>query len=568
MVGWFYGMLLLMSAKCPRPLGRRENSLWKTIRRTIQRTNNSLRCNGWISSKVLPGIFLGYVFDRGENLDRRYSDCGLGRFGEYGRVGNLYSKNLRERSIYSTKRRWIHIPRSRWFSKIVRKRLRFPRIHSKANQVCLNLQNLQMTLKPGLTSGLRKVTSSIVITMNLEFNSMCRKKKHSLFNWNTLTQQDLVTQILMCCKKAVLTTTGTWMWIDACQVLGQESQSSHRWERNLQKDICGPGGDWRKFKQLPDLRMCGLKYGPKLEKPLKREAKQEWAIEKPKLDNARQLRGICFVDPEDGESLKFQLQKKRTKKHLGLQETEARSDESNMIPKTKHACVEARESTRRRLEPSLPKNHEDHVAGKGYNSIIHINLVHKFIPMHQAMKIVDAKAAVDKEWKKLATIPAWDLDKVKSKKEVILKAQRGKNNVHFSTLMDICHLKKCGVGAQITKIQKRQSRAPRGHCKRRLWSLCFFDWTGLVCVPNDRCKKKWMSLLDYQTVNWQAADARSAYNQLKMEDAPRLLKIPKSQCPDIWIRLPRHPWPKSWANIEDPVVLFDGHLYGHPLAGL
>ena len=53
----------------------------------------------------------------------------------------------------------------------------------------------------------------------------------------------------------------------------------------------------------------------------------------------------------------------------------------------------------------------------------------------------------------------------------------------------------------------------------------------------------------------QAADAVSAYTQVKMEDAPKLLKIPKSECPDIWIRLPRHKWPKSLENIEEPVVL-------------
>ena len=38
----------------------------------------------------------------------------------------------------------------------------------------------------------------------------------------------------------------------------------------------------------------------------------------------------------------------------------------------------------------------------------------------------------------------------------------------------------------------------------------------------------------------QAADAVSAYSQVKMEDAPRLFRIPKSVCPDLWIRLPRH----------------------------
>ena len=50
--------------------------------------------------------------------------------------------------------------------------------------------------------------------------------------------------------------------------------------------------------------------------------------------------------------------KKRTKKRSGSQETEAKSCESNMIPKTKHACiVEAHESTRQRLESSPPKDH-------------------------------------------------------------------------------------------------------------------------------------------------------------------------------------------------------------------
>ena len=53
-----------------------------------------------------------------------------------------------------------------------------------------------------------------------------------------------------------------------------------------------------------------------------------------------------------------------------------------------------------------------------------------------------------------------------------------------------------------------------------------------------------------------------------MEDAPKLLKIPKSECPDIRIRLPRHKWPKSWSSMEDPVVPLERNLYGHLLAGL
>ena len=43
-----YAMLLL-SAKRPRPPGRRENTLWKTIRSTIQRANSPFWSNGWTS---------------------------------------------------------------------------------------------------------------------------------------------------------------------------------------------------------------------------------------------------------------------------------------------------------------------------------------------------------------------------------------------------------------------------------------------------------------------------------------------------------------------------------------
>ena len=73
------------------------------------------------------------------------------------------------------------------------------------------------------------------------------------------------------------------------------------------------------------------------------------------------------------------------------------------------------------------------------------------------MKMPDAKAALHKEWKKLETIPAWQLEKINCKKDVILEAQRDKKKVHFATLMDRCHLKKCGVGTKSSKIQQDES---------------------------------------------------------------------------------------------------------------
>ena len=78
--------------------------------------------------------------------------------------------------------------------------------------------------------------------------------------------------------------------------------------------------------------------------------------------------------------------------------------------------VESHASTRQRPEFLQSEIHEDRIAGEGFTPMTHHNLVHKFIPMPQAMKIPDAKTAVDKKWKKMETIPAWDLGKVKNKK--------------------------------------------------------------------------------------------------------------------------------------------------------
>ena len=66
----------------------------------------------------------------------------------------------------------------------------------------------------------------------------------------------------------------------------------------------------------------------------------------------------------------------------------------------------------------------------------------------------------------------------------------------------------------------------------------------------------------------QAADAISAYTQVKMEDEQKRLKIPKSECPDVWTRLPKHKRPKSWEYIENPVVFLERKIFGHLLAGL
>ena len=127
---------------------------------------------------------------------------------------------------------------------------------------------------------------------------------------------------------------------------------------------------------------------------------------------------------------------------------------SNEI-KSKFACIlEASESTKLRVEESLQNHHEDHIAGKGDNSLQHYNLAQNYIPMPQAMKIPTAKTAVDKEWEKLEKIPAWNLTKVRSKSEVIDEARTKGAKVHFASLMDNLSFRECRIGDKAPKVQR------------------------------------------------------------------------------------------------------------------
>ena len=67
---------------------------------------------------------------------------------------------------------------------------------------------------------------------------------------------------------------------------------------SLQKGTCGPGGDSRSATRPDHLR-------PEIWRIMSRNAKmkekQNWASERPKLENARKLRGICFIESQDKE---------------------------------------------------------------------------------------------------------------------------------------------------------------------------------------------------------------------------------------------------------------------------
>ena len=108
--------------------------------------------------------------------------------------------------------------------------------------------------------------------------------------------------------------------------------------------------------------------------------------------------------------------------------------------------------------------------------------------------------------------------------------------------MDICHLKNAELEA---KHQKYKGRVVlRGDIvKDNSGSYAVFTDQG-SSAPQMTAAKIMDIISRLPGCDGQAADAVSAYTQVKLENAHKLLKIPKSECPDIWIRLPRHKWAK------------------------
>ena len=104
--------------------------------------------------------------------------------------------------------------------------------------------------------------------------------------------------------------------------------------------------------------------------------------------------------------------------------------------------MESHESTRQRVESLQSKGHEGRIAGKGFTSLTRYNLVHKFIPMPQAMKIPDANSAVDKNRKSLKQFP-----------HGIWKSSHQEGG--YAGLMDICHFKNAELEPKLQKYKGR-----------------------------------------------------------------------------------------------------------------
>ena len=209
----------------------------------------------------------------------------------------------------------------------------------------------------------------------------------------TLTSPELHTQIWMLSKSAASMIIGTSMGQEMCLTIGQVSLSSLYWmknqifvfreeinkktadiqDRSFMARTLGENGKakvvtWKNQNSMMQEEFISLTLRT-------RNSRRQWRM--PARNWKYQWLPLCFARWARTVRIGWLV------------------GEFNEI-KSKLACIlEASESTRLRMVESLPNHHEDHILGKGANSLQHYNLVHKFIPMLQAMKI---STAVDKEW--------------------------------------------------------------------------------------------------------------------------------------------------------------------------
>ena len=99
--------------------------------------------------------------------------------------------------------------------------------------------------------------------------------------------------------------------------------------------------------------------------------------------------------------------------------------------------------------------HQDQAAPKGYGSLEQMAMVHLPISIEKALRIPDARKAVDAEWTAHAQKKTWNVDRVRPRAEVIAEAQKNKISVHFGRLMDLCHLKRAELSQEVQKYKGR-----------------------------------------------------------------------------------------------------------------
>ena len=357
--------------------------------------------------KVLPGLFLGYALYAGRIWK---GDVLVADFEELETMdaSEIYSKRHKEKGKLFSNRRWTNQTSWRW---------------SGLENIHLGTAASNSRRKsPWFSWRIRRVSSTTSRLVsgcrwsNEWFLVHVRKLHIPPSRW-TQSQTLLAERSIISFSTQIHWCIQSYSYEFGCQ-----AGETHRWLLEYR---------WvKRFtlleENLPNGKMCRGEINEKTTdiqatfygqnsrrkwKNAKLMEKQKRSHEKLHLDNARKLRGIYFIDPEDK---RFKETIKNSRKKLETPVAHAmpckiiqsnkncESDASNKI-KSKLACIlEAGESTKTAYGRIIADSSWSHLQEK---KTIHYSIRIWFTKLFlcQAMKIPAAKAAVDKEWENSRT---------------------------------------------------------------------------------------------------------------------------------------------------------------------
>ena len=239
---WWADSMVLLSAKCPGPLGRWENA----IRKTIWRTDNGAMAEyhpisprdqsrlHQFGKKVLPGIFLRSELRK--NLERRYSDRGIGRFGKLD-ASEIYPRRIIGKEVLISQKGDEFI---------------FPvadgtaRLSGRDHEFREPTQRRERTVRSENLSGELQGESGESQPAQFTDDVEARAQWTSSSTLFAESRNIPFSTEMHWCNNVSLHWSGR-----------QWPQNSVYWKKNLPKDICGPGRDWA------PVHVC-QKYGQKL----------------------------------------------------------------------------------------------------------------------------------------------------------------------------------------------------------------------------------------------------------------------------------------------------------------
>ena len=158
--------------------------------------------------------------------------------------------------------------------------------------------------------------------------------------------------------------------------------------------------------------------------------------------------------------------------------------------------------------------------------------------------------------------PARDVKKARAKSEVYRQAKEEGETVHFANLMDLCHPKNADLSKHLQKYKERVVHQ-EGNVKDEEGHRAVFTEQG--ASASQMAAAKFLDTISkLPGMAGETSDAISAYSQVKMTEAPRLSRLPKEECPEMWIRLPPRQRLTSWNNIDDLVGPLERNLKWSP----